>query len=541
MNESNFFCKQSGIVLIIIGSLLASCMPEDDFQDIEIMAPSPSLSLPILNTSLKVGDLIRTEDGGMLEENPDGSYSLFYRQSYQTPSVSEFFPTVPPQDFQESYSLGYTMPAFWFSPEPVTYEGTIALDMEGLDIYGIECKQGSLNVSVNSDFDHDINVVMTLNDVIDENDDPLVLEFEMFNWGTRNVSKFVDLSGYYINTENSQLNFTSELTISGSGQAIDANDEISFNLSIADLDFSYLEGNFPSVTIPVAADSFDIPLLAGAIDGDIALNPNVTIDIQNSFGIPISPDLSNIFVRDNSGNVVQLQDEGDSQFLNSTFVLPYMSDRNELPALMSKQINRDNSNLEEAFAKLPKGISYLFGFELSSSTEDTSFITDNSSIGIDMEVEVPLEASFDISLEDTLALDLGAEQDIEQLKLLIKTENDFPIDAYLQLYFLDADGEMIYDSNNEPVRAFDEEAQLLKAAQITNSTTGETQAVSIDMPITTTLDAEKVDLIQNAGSILVRTNLQSKSEDANMIKLYSSYGIRFSLAMQIQSSINVSN
>ena len=100
---------------------------------------------------------------------------------------------------------------------------------------------------------------------------------------------------------------------------------------------------------------------------------------------------------------------------------------------------------------------------------------------------------------------------------------------------------MIYDSNNEPVRAFDEEAQLLKAAQITNSTTGETQAVSIDMPITTTLDAEKVDLIQNAGSILVRTNLQSKSEDANMIKLYSSYGIRFSLAMQIQSSLNVSN
>jgi len=541
MNESNFFCKQSGMMLIFIGALLSSCMPEDDFQDIEIMAPSPFLSLPILNTSLKVGDLIRTEDGGMLEENPDGSYSLFYRQSYQTPSVSEYFPDIPSQNFQESYSLGYTMPAFWFSPEPVTYEGTIALDMDGLDIYGIECKRGSLNVSLNSDFDHDIRVVLTLNDVIDENNDPLVLEFEMFNWGTRNVSEFVNLSGYYVNTENSEINYTAEVSIAGSGQPIAADDEITFNLSIADLDFSYMEGNFPTVTIPVASDSFDIPLLAGAIHGDVALNPYVNIDIQNSFGIPISPDLSNIFVRDNSGNAVQLKDEGDSQFFNSDFVLPYMSDRDELPAILSKQIDRKNSNLEEAFARLPQGISYLFGFELSSSTEDTSFVTDNSSIEIDMEVEVPLEASFDITLEDTLALDLGTEQNIEQLKLLIKTENDFPIDAYLQLYFLDADGGMIYDSNNEQVRAFDEEAQLLKAAQIINSRTGETQAVSIDIPITTTLDAEKVELIQNAGSILVRTNLQSNSEDANMIKLYSSYGIRFSLAMQIQSSLNVSN
>jgi len=363
----------------------------------------------------------------------------------------------------------------------------------------------------------------------------------MYNWGTRNVSEFVDLSGYYLDIDNNELSYSAEVSIVGSGQPIDANDEVSLNFSLSDLAFSYLEGNFSNVSIPLDADTLDIPMLANAINGNVALNPNLTIDIQNSFGVPISPDLSNIYVRRSSGTVVRLQDEGESNFFSGEFVLPFQKDRDELPAMLSQQINRDNSNLEEAFAELPRGIAYLLGFELSSSAEDTSFITENSSIGIDMEVEVPLEASFDFTLQDTLALDLGTDQDIEQLKLLIKTENDFPIDAHLQVYFLDESGEMIYGSDNEPLRAFEEQAQLLKAAQIINSSTGETQSVSIDMPISATLDAEKVDLIQNAGSILVQAKLQSNSEDDNMIKLYSSYGIRFSLAMQIQSSINVSN
>jgi hypothetical protein len=541
MKKTKRFCRQGCTALIAAGVFLASCMPEDDFQDIEIMAPSPSLSLPILNTSLKVSDLIRTEEGGLLEENPDGSYSLFYRQSIQTPTVSEFFPELPEQQFQESYSLGYSTPSFWFSPPPITYEGTIGLDLEGLSIYGIECKEGNLNISLNSDYDHDIRIALTLNDVLDANNRPLTLEFEMYNWGTRNVSEFVDLSGYYLDIDNNELSYSAEVSIVGSGQPIDANDEVSLNFSLSDLAFSYLEGNFSNVSIPLDADTLDIPMLANAINGNVALNPNLTIDIQNSFGVPISPDLSNIYVRRSSGTVVRLQDEGESNFFSGEFVLPFQKDRDELPAMLSQQINRDNSNLEEAFAELPRGIAYLLGFELSSSAEDTSFITENSSISIDMEVEVPLEASFDITLQDTLALDLGKDQDIEQLKLLIKTENDFPIDAQLQVYFLDESGEMIYGSDNEPLRAFEEQAQLLKAAQIINSSTGETQSVSIDMPISATLDAEKVDLIQNAGSILVQAKLQSNSEDDNMIKLYSSYGIRFSLAMQIQSSINVSN
>jgi len=526
---------------VLAGCMLASCMPEDDFQDIEILAPSPALSLPILNTSLQVSDLIKPEDGGLLEENTDGSYSLFYRQSVQSQPVGDFFPPIPEQQHQEAFSLGMSAPSFVFSPPPVSYPGTIPLDLDGLNLYSIECRQGDLNISVSSDYNHDVKLSVNLQDILDSEGNPLVLEFDLPSWGARNSSAFVDLSGYLIDIDSSALDYTVELTVVGTGQPIDASEEIIVDISIADLDFSYLEGNFTDLTVPIQADTLNTPLLASAVNGDVALNPSLNFDIQNSFGVRVTPDLGNVYVKRKSGTIVRLQDEGESNFFSGEFDFPFLQDRNELPVQTSQQVNRLNSNIEEAFAELPQGIAYLFGFNLNSNPEDTSFVTDNSSIGVDMEVELPLEGSFDILLEDTLAMDLGLDQNIESLKVLIKTENSFPIDADLQIFFLDEQNEVILNGDGTPLQLFEENAQLLKAAQIINSTTGETQAISTDMPIAATLDADMVELIKNAGSILVQARMQSRSENNGNIKLYSSYGIRFSLAMQVKSSLDVSN
>jgi hypothetical protein len=534
------WCKKVA-ALAVAGLSIGACMPEDDFQDIQVLAPSPSISLPILNTNLRVSDLIKTEEGGLLEENPDGSYSLFYRTNVQSLAVGEYFPPIPPQQYAESLSLGLNAPAFFLSPEPLLHEGIIPVELGGLSIYGIECKQGYLNLSLNSDYDHDISISITFPDILDADQQPLILDFDFPRWGAKNGSQYVDLTGYRINIHENTLSYTAEVSISGSGSAINETDQVSINLNIADIDFSYIEGNFSAMEVPVGADSLEIPMLANAINGNLALNPRLRIDFANSFGVPVLTDLSNVYVKRKSGTIVRLEDEGESHFFSGAYDFPYLTDRNELPAFKSQEVDQSNSNIEEAFAELPRGIAYYFGFNLNSSPEDTSFIADNSSIGVDVEVELPLEGSFDIRLQDTLAIDLGFEQDVEELKVLIKTENGFPIDADLQIYFLDENGEMIYDINNEAVKLFDDQAQLLKAAEIINSSTGETQAASIDMPIAATISAEKFRMIQEAGSMLVETRLQSNSADNNMIRLYASYGIRFSLAMQIKSPLNVSN
>ncbi|MDF9799060.1 hypothetical protein OKW21_004323 [Catalinimonas alkaloidigena] len=541
MNKQFFTNKLKHTALATAVIFTAACMPEDDFQDIEVLAPSPSISLPILNTNLKVSDLIRTDDGGLLEKNSDGSYSLFYRQNVQSKRLGEYFPPIPSQQFSESISLGISAPAFTLSPEPVSFDGEIPLDLGELTLYKVECKQGELKVGLTSDYDHDLYVSLTLPEVLDANDEPLVLEFNLPSWASDYSFKTKDLTGYSLNIDQEKISYIMEVSIEGTGNAIDATDEISFDLSIEDIDFSYLEGNFKGITVPVNADTLEVPFLANAVNGEVALNPNITFEFINSFGVPIVTDFSNIYVKRKSGMVVKLEDEGESQFFSGEYGFPYLLDRNELPAMKTQKVDRTNSNLEDAFAELPRGIAYLFGFELNSTEGDTSFVSENSSVGIDMEVELPLEGRFDIILEDTIAVDLGFEQEVEEFKVLIKTENGFPINAGLQVFFLDEEGEKIYDNSGKVVSLFGEDAQLLKAAQIINSATGETNSTTIDMPISATIDAEKYELIKQAGSMLVQASLQSQSEDDGMIKLYDNYNIRFSLAMQIKSSLNLSN
>ena len=112
-----------------------------------------------------------------------------------------------------------------------------------------------------------------------------------------------------------------------------------------------------------------------------------------------------------------------------------MTERSPEPATEIYQINEQTSNIDDAFANIPSNLAYGFGFELNSAETDTSFITRDSQIGVDLGLELPLEAGFDLTLEDSIDISFSELDDVKELKLLLKTENDFPIDANLQVYF----------------------------------------------------------------------------------------------------------
>lgn len=523
-----------GSTLALSLLLLAACMPDEDFSNIQLRTPSPSLSLPILNTNLRVEDMIRTTDGGMLEQNSDQSYSLFYRQSVSSPDLEELLPPLPPQRYSQEFSLGIDMPTLNISPPPVEAEGKMPLNLGGLSIFGIECKAGLLEVNTSSDYQHDVDITLTFPDITDATGRELSMRFNLTNWGSSNSQQQVNLEQHFIRLQDDSIRYRMTASITASGAPISENESINFDFRMRDLAFSYLEGNFSDITVPLEADTLQIPFLANAVNGNVALNPSFRFNFTNSFGVQLQPDLSNVFVTRKSGTVVRMQDDVGSDFFSGEFSFPYPQHRDEGSVSAEQLINRDNSNIEEAFAELPRGIAHGIGFRLNSHENDTSFITDQSRIGLDMEVEIPLEGSFDITLEDTIAVNLNFEQEVESLRMLIKTENSFPIDARMQIYFLDESGDMIMDTDGEPLQLFDQEAQLLRAAQITNSTTGETQINAMDMPVSATIDTEKYEAIRNAGNILVRASLSSNQD---MIRLYGFYNIRFSMAMQLRASL----
>ncbi|MEM9829528.1 MAG: hypothetical protein AAF944_02765 [Bacteroidota bacterium] len=542
--------KKSRIALTIsiglVGMLgMSGCLPDEDFSDVEVKAPSSQVSLPLFNTTLTIEDMLQAdEETGTLQKNADDSYSLFYQSSIQSEAVREFFPKIPNQQFSDSYSLGLDAPGFSLTETPpATFEGSIPFDLNNLTIYNIESNRGNLKVTMRSDYQHDLEIEASFPNIIDPEGEALTLNFILRYWNSSGMSEqVVDLSNYEINLKDGEVGYRLQVSIVGSGQPISSSDELTFGFALNGLEFDYLSGNFTDIRVPVGADTLDIPALSGVVNGTIATNPDMSLSFSNSYGVPISADFSRLFIRRVDGTVVRLQDADGYDFFSGGFSFPYLEQRAPEPATGIYDVNDESSNIDDAFANIPTAVAFGFGFGLNSSPTDTSFISSESQIGVDLNLELPLDAGFDITLEDSIEVSFSELEDVEELKLLLKTENDFPIDADLQVFFLDTEGNIIEDSEGEQIRLFEGEDKFLVAAEIINSATGETKPANTDLPISASIDREKFESIRDASHLLVRAEFNSVSDqNNNRVKLYSFYSIRFSLATQIKAAIDSSN
>ncbi len=515
-------------------------MPEDDLSDLEIKAPSPSIALPLLNTNLAVTDIVTVDESeGLLTENEDHTYSVLYRSQVASESASALLPAIPDQSGSQDFSLGINSPSFQMKSPTQKFEGSIAMDMAGLTVFSLESKLGVIRLELTSEYRHGLEVKLTFPSLKERSTgNPLVWNETISAWNTGTVSRQDELVDYVLALTDGELPYEMEVTVEGSGQPISDDQKIRLDIALEDIEFSYLSGNFAGLDVPISADTLQIPLLAGAVDGTVGLNPTLHFQFINTFGAKVSSDLTESFVVQNDGKNVQLMDKSEHTFFGDEYALPFKQQVDDSIAIQSHVVNEFTSNIRTAFAELPRSFRFGPKFTLDSTPEDTSFITDRSLIAVHTEVELPLEGTFDIILEDSIPVDFTNLEDVEELKVLIKTENSFPLTANLRIFFLDEDGQLILNGAQQPVSLFGEEDQLLVAADLIDSSTGKTRPAIVDLPIAATLDQDKFERVRSATHLLVRTALNSVSDANNQIKLYSFYSVRLNLATQIKTSLN---
>lgn len=519
---------------------LAGCFPEDDLNELEIKAPSPSIALPLLNTNLTVSDIITIdEEDGLLTENEDHTYSVLYRSQVASEPASAILPEIPDQNSSQDFSLEINSPSFRMKSPTQKLKGSIAMDMAGLTVFTLESKQGIMNLALTSEYRHDLEVKLTFPDIKERSTgNPLVWNETISAWSTGTVSHQNELADYVLALTDGEISYELEVTVEGSGQPISDTQKITLDIAMEDIEFGYLSGNFAGLEVPVPADTLQIPLLAGAVDGTIGLNPTLRFQFINSFGAKVTSDLTQSFVVQEDGKNVQLTDKPERAFFGGGYALPFKQQRDDSVAIQSHLVDESTSNIRTAFVALPRSFRFGPKFTLNSAPEDTSFITDQSQIAVHTDIELPLEGTFDLILEDSIPVDFTNLEDVEELRVLIKTENSFPLTANMQIFFLDEDGQLILNDAQQPVSLFGEGDQLLVAAELIDSSTGKTRPATVDLPIVATLDQDKFERVRSATHLLVRTALNSVSDANNQIKLYSFYSVRFSLAAQIKTSLN---
>jgi hypothetical protein len=111
-------------------------------------------------------------------------------------------------------------------------------------------------------------------------------------------------------------------------------------------------------------------------------------------------------------------------------------------------LNRQNSALIEALSQQPEAIAWDFGLEIHPPEDPNKrgFITNTGGITFELAVEVPLYGQAgSFYLADTFAAELPDLSQVAQATFHLILENEIPLEAQVQAYFLDED-EQVLDS-----------------------------------------------------------------------------------------------
>ena len=308
---------------------------------------------------------------------------------------------------------------------------------------------------------------------------------------------------------------------------IPANTKATIKLSFNDMDFRHIKGflgdriaNLPEQIIPITV--FSASLNKSKVS---FVQPIVTMSVEDYYGVPCEVTFSKLQAEKNGpGASLPLQ-----IIPSSPFAL------NVPPQLGSSAITSLNISNATAIVNFsPTQLVYTGSVRINKGlTTGNNFLTD-STLRVTLNTEIPLYGQASgISLIDTMKLDFGdlKQSSVSTSSLKVKTVNEMPLDANIQLYLAGKDKvilDSIFTSN---------QTHLVKASTVTAG--GELQkANSTDFQLS--LSTETVNKLFSSSYLIVKAGM-STPKDSNgallNVKFKSSYKLKLNVGLNAKLSI----
>lgn len=310
--------------------------------------------------------------------------------------------------------------------------------------------------------------------------------------------------------------------------------------TITNLDITFMELNDFEYVFGYAGDMVydhdtiidtELEVLEG-ISGTFAItNPKIKLNYTHTFGFPVGFDLEINGVFD-GGNKVVLQP--------STEVLKFSPDYKN--PLTKDQIvfNRVNiSNIDE-FLVFPPPVQV--GYIANAAANPGSFTGLNYALGdskfiLGMEVEIPLEFRANLTLRDTLNLDLGFEDSddeidyVEYARLNYQIRNEFPINFDASIILYDSINDIKYDT----IDLNEGDEGLITAAPVdANGISIINQVEELRGSILLTKD-EIYNLLNNANKIILVAKISSTDPlNVPSVKILNYYKFNFKTFLECE-------
>lgn len=410
-----------------------------------------------------------------------------------------------------------------------TFSDTLSFPFPSTDsIKIIKVKTGNINITASHGFPHHGKVRVVFPE-IKLGSTPLSAGLTLTYSGTTPVTTVLDLplDGYTISPGNGSglpFNFirfqvTDTLTDSGSPHSVTLPGAIT--VTITGITFNEISGSFPSMVIPVSQILQDIPLFQAAVSGQAEfLQPKIILTGRNYFGMPLKFLFPSVSGLDGTAPVSLISDS-----LSNGFLLKFPTAKGQY-AQTTLNLLPSNTNLPEFLNVSPRQIDW----NISAAAQPVAgnfnyFATDTSYASLKTEVQLPLSGKFSsFTLQDTLPVDFSsfAQHPFDTLRLWL--QNGFPIDAGLQIYFLDAGG-LLLDS------LFHNSLFTVNAAAVGNNGTVISKSISMHQA---PVSISQFDHMLSARSLVLKSVLNTTGQLPSGLK-----EVRIGIIHQINLKLGV--
>ncbi len=471
--------RNSTFYLVFLSVLLFSC---SDLADTQLPEYEPEFAIPLIEDAIVTIPAVwqSNDPNQSLIISPEGQ--LIFR--YESPEST----------IQAKEVLGGTL-TFLLSETVPMNDNKVPLLPDDLDIE-LNVEESMLagrefNLTYNTnDFSSDsIDIVFTIPELTK---DGMPLQLVTNSAQPNFVSASVE--GYTVRPTNNQLTITyTAINKAGIPQEL-SNITMFFSPEIQDL-IGFLgrqEIDISPGTIPI--DLFDDRFLNGTIQ---LAEPKISARAENAFGLPVRIQIDILdAIRPNGETVIIDASAIDQQDIN----YPSVNDigTSEMTEIF---LDHTNSNLATVFNEEVTAVEYDLTAVINADNDSTitSFLTDSSFFKIQVFVEVPVIGSAkNFSTEGTYGVSFADElEDIESIKegeIKLIVDNGIPLEATVQVNFLDQNGEVL-DS------LFQEQRIIAAGAPIdaTGFTRGTQETINF-IPIT----ANQIDAIERTEAIQVK-------------------------------------
>lgn len=418
--------------------LASGCNQFNELEEITKVDYQAEFAIPIINTNLSLEDLIaQLDDRTTLIVDPDGLIRLQYSGDVLRQTSANVFA-----------NINQTIASVPLIPiaskhEPLPFSSPDGLQMDRLDL-----KAGKFFYTAQNDHPFPVEFKISSQQVTK---DGVPLEFS----GTisaysgsgdkpflTNLIFPASLTGYQIIPENDVVYVDYE-ALDPDGNPVDLSTVF---IRIQDLDFYYVEGYLGNQIYEGGRDTIIIDFFDSWTQGDVYfVEPKITVNIENSFGIPTRSvfEVFNVFtVRD---EVLPIQ----SNLIDKGIDFPYptLAEKGEVKE-GSFVFTRDNSNIDQVLGAGPIAVDYEVNALTNPDklTEIRGFITDSSYYNVRIDVDLPLygQASKFIA-RDTFELDFSTFGKVSAAEFKMVTDNGLPLSVDIQGYFMSPEG-IILDS-----------------------------------------------------------------------------------------------